>query len=143
MDTMMIVGWAIAFVFFIVVEIATANALVSIWFAFGALISMFFAIADFDFVVQLTVFVVASLILLIATRPLVRKMQGEKYHTNFELDIGKTAVVTERIDNELGEGRVKLDGTNWAARSSDGSVIEQGSVVTVQEVDGAKLIVAK
>ena len=86
---------------------------------------------------------VASLILLIATRPLVRKMQGEKYHTNFELDIGKTAVVTERIDNELGEGRVKLDGTNWAARSSDGSVIEQGSVVTVQEVDGAKLIVAK
>lgn len=139
----MIVGWAIAFVFFIVVEIATANALVSIWFAFGALISMFFAIADFDFVVQLTVFVVASLILLIATRPLVRKMQGEKYHTNFELDIGKTAVVTERIDNELGEGRVKLDGTNWAARSSDGSVIEQGSVVTVQEVDGAKLIVAK
>ena len=143
MDTKMIVGWAIAFVFFIVVEIATANALVSIWFAFGALISMFFAIADFDFVVQLTVFVVASLILLIATRPLVRKMQGEKYHTNFELDIGKTAVVTERIDNELGEGRVKLDGTNWAARSSDGSVIEQGSVVTVQEVDGAKLIVAK
>ncbi|WP_124099188.1 NfeD family protein [Ruminococcus sp. Marseille-P6503] len=143
MDTMMIVGWAIAFVFFIVVEIATASALVSIWLAFGALIAMFFAIADFGFIVQLTVFVIASVILLIATRPLVRKMQGEKYHTNFELDIGKSAVVTERINNELGEGRVKLGGTNWAARSSDGSVIDEGAVVTVQEVDGAKLIVSK
>lgn len=143
MNTMMIVGWALAFVFFVVVEIATANALVSIWLAFGALIAMFFAIAEFGFVTQLAVFVVASVLILIITRPLVRKMQGEKYHTNFELDIGKTAVVTEKIDNSISEGRVKLDGTNWAARSEDGSIIEEGSVVTVREVDGAKLIVAK
>ena len=52
-------------------------------------------------------------------------------------------MVTERINNELGEGRVRLDGTNWAARSSDGSVIDEGAVVTVREIDGAKLIVSK
>lgn len=143
MSTMMIVGWAIAFVFFIVVEIATATALVSIWLAFGALIAMFFAIADFGFIAQLAVFVISSALLLIVTRPLVRKIQGEKYFTNFELDVGKTAVVTERIDNSISEGRVKLDGTNWAARSEDNSIIEEGSVVTVKQVDGAKLIVSK
>lgn len=143
MSTMMIVGWALAFVFFVVVEIATATALVSIWLAFGALVAMFFAIADFSFIVQLSVFVIASALLLILTRPLVRKMQGEKHYTNFELDIGKTAVVTEKIDNSISEGRVKLDGTNWAARSEDNSIIEEGSVVTVKQVDGAKLIVSK
>lgn len=143
MGTTMIVGWAIAFVFFVIVEIATATALVSIWLAFGALVAMFFAIADFGFVAQFAAFVIASVILLIITRPLVKKMQGEKYRTNYELDVGRTAVVTEKINNELSEGRVKLDGTNWAARSEDGSIIEEGAVVTVRQVDGAKLVVAK
>lgn len=141
--TAMIVGWAIAFVFFIIVELATATALVSIWLAFGALISMFFAIAEFGFVTQLTVFIIASTVLLIATRPLVKKIQGQKHYTNYELDIGRTAIVTERINNMLSEGRVRLDGTNWAARSEDGSIIEVGTVVTVKEVSGAKLIVEK
>ena len=83
MSTMMIVGWAIAFVFFIVAEIATATALVSIWLAFGALAAMFFAIADFSFIVQLTVFVIASVILLIATRPLVKKNAGREVSYQF------------------------------------------------------------
>ncbi len=142
-ETLYIVGWAIAFVFFVVVEAATSAALVSIWLAFGALVSMFFAIAGVGFKVQLAVFVISSVIMLIATRPLARKIQGEKHATNFELDVGKTAVVTEKIDNSLSEGRVRLDGTNWAARSEDGSVIDEGAVVTVREVSGAKLIVAK
>ncbi len=143
MSTLLIVGWAIAFVFFIVVEIATATALVSIWLAFGALIAMFFAIAGVGFVTQLAVFVIASVFLLIVTRPLAKKMQGEKFHTNFELDVGKTAVVIEKINNRVSEGRVRINGTDWSARSEDDSIIEEGAVVTVRQVDGSKLIVAK
>lgn len=143
MQTTMIVGWAIAFVFFIVVEVATPSALVSIWFGFGALISMFFAIGECPFWLQLVVFVVASILLLVLTRPLARKLHVKPEKTNYELDVGKTAVVTEDIDNEFSAGRVKLGGVNWEARSEDGSKISAGSVVTVKEVDGAKLIVAK
>ena len=141
-QTLMIVGWAIAFVFFIVCEIATATALVSIWLGFGALVSMFFAIGGCSFTVQLVVFVVASVLLLIFTRPLVKKVQGKTVHTNYELDIGKTAVVTEDINNALSSGRVKLL-SNWDARSEDGTEISAGSIVTVKEISGSKLIVSK
>lgn len=142
-QTMMIVGWAIAFVFFIVCELATATALVSIWLGFGALAAMFFAIGGCSFTVQLVVFVVASVLLLIFTRPLVKKVQGKTVHTNYELDIGKTAVVTEDINNALSVGRVKLNGVNWDARSEDDMEISAGSIVTVKEISGSKLIVSK
>ena len=64
-------------------------------------------------------------------------------HTNYELDIGKTAVVTEDINNALSVGRVKLNGVNWDARSEDGMEISAGSIVTVKEISGSKLIVSK
>lgn len=142
-QTAIIVGWAIAFVFFLVCELATPTALVSIWLGFGALISMFFAIGGCPFWVQLIAFVVSSALLLVLTRPLVRKLKYKPVKTNYELDVGKTAVVTEDIDNEFSVGRVKLNGVNWEARSEDGAKISAGTVVTVREVDGAKLIVAK
>ena len=143
MDTTMVIFWAVCFVVFVIAEVATLNALVSVWFAVGSLGAMFFAMAGIKFVWQMVMFVGLSTVILIATRPLVKKMQGRRYATNFELDIGKTARVIESIDNQLGQGRVKLDGTDWAARSEDGSPIEEGAVVTVKMVDGAKLIVAR
>ncbi len=140
---LMTIGWMIAFVVFLVVELATLTALVSIWIAVGALAAMFFAIGGFSFAVQLVAFIVTSVILLIITRPLARKLQSKKQGTNYELDVGKTALVIESINNELSEGRVKLDGTDWAARSVDNSLIEKGEIVTVDEVDGSKLIVSQ
>lgn len=142
-QTAMIVGWAIAFVFFTVCEIATATALISIWLGFGALIAMFFAIGNCNFTVQLIAFVVSAVLLLIFTRPLVKRIQTKNVHTNYELDIGKTAIVTEDINNDYSKGRVKLNGVNWEARSDDGTIITAGSVVTVKEINGAKLIVSK
>ena len=70
-------------------------------------------------------------------------MQTKTVHTNFELDIGKTAVVTEDINNDYSVGRVKLNGVNWEARSDDGTLISAGSIVTVKEISGSKLIVSK
>lgn len=142
MATFLIVFWAVAFVFFVICEVATGTALVSIWLAIAALASMFCAIGKTSFLVQCIVFVAGSIVLLILTRPAVKKLQKKTVATNYELDVGKTAIVTEKINNEISEGRVKLDGTNWAAVSADGSVIEQGTPVTVEQVDGAKLIVS-
>lgn len=141
--TMLIVAWAIAFAFFVVAEVATTGALVSIWLGIGALFAMFCAIGGTPFWVQLLVFVVSSVIMLIVTRPFVKKFQGKVEQTNYELNVGKTAIVTEDIDNEKCVGRVNLDGTHWAAVSADNNFIPAGSSVTVREVNGAKLIVAK
>ena len=140
--TTMIIIWAVAFVFFVIVEIANGAGLLSIWFALGSLAAMFCAIAKFPFVAQFAVFVVTSIIFLIATRPLAQKVQKTAVPTNFELDVGKTAQVIESIDNSQNKGRVKLDGTDWAAVSADGRNIEKGAMVSVVEVSGAKLIVS-
>lgn len=142
-QTAMIVGWAIAFVFFAACELATATALISIWFGFGALVSMFLAIFNCNFIVQCIAFVLSSALLLILTRPLAKKLQGKHIKTNYELDIGKKAVVIEDIDNDLSQGRVKLNGVNWDARAINGEKISIGTVVTVEEIDGTKLIVSK
>ncbi|MBE6873110.1 NfeD family protein [Ruminococcus sp.] len=139
--TACIIVWAVAFVFFVVVEIANGAGLLSIWFALGSLAAMFCAIAKLPFVAQFAVFVLMSIIFLIATRPLARKVQKTAIPTNFELDVGKTAQVIEGIDNSQNKGRVKLDGTDWSAVSADGSRIPVGAIVRVVEVSGAKLIV--
>ena len=141
--TMHIILWAVAFVFFVVVELANGAGLLSIWFALAALLSMICAWLKFPFLAQFIVFVVGSIILVIVTRPLSKKVNKDAIPTNFELDVGKTATVIESIDNDTGKGRVKLDGTDWAARSSDGAVIQEGSIVRVVEVSGAKLIVTQ
>lgn len=139
-----VVGWAIAFVVFLIVEGVTLNALVSIWFAAASLLAMFAAIAGLGFVWQLAVFAVSSAGLLIVTKSLVRNLRGyKKKDPTADHDIGKTATVIESIDNAAGEGRVKLDGAYWSARSFDGGTISQGSIVTVRGIDGSKLIVTR
>jgi membrane protein implicated in regulation of membrane protease activity len=138
-----ILGWAIAFVVFLIVEGVTLNALVSIWFAFAALFAMFAAIAGLSFFWQLLIFVVSSIVLLIATKALVKKLRGNTPDPNRDYDIGKTALVIEEICNEKNVGRVRLDGADWAARSSDGGKISEGATVTVEKVDGSKLIVSR
>ena len=133
-----VVGWAVAFVVFLIIEGVTLNSLVSIWFAGASLLAMYAAMAGVGFVGQLAVFAVSSVFLLLVTRKLVKNLRGRK-----KKDPGRTATVIESIDNAAGEGRVRLDGAYWSARSIDGGRISEGSTVTVRKVDGSKLIVAR
>lgn len=139
-----ICGWLLAMIAFFIAEAATLHALVSVWFAIASIGSLIAAMCGLDFVWQLMIFIVGSAVLLIATRPLVRKIRQKKVpDPTEEYDIGKTAVVIEDINNETGLGRVKLDGSYWSARSADGGNISEGTVVTVRKIDGSKLIVAR
>lgn len=140
--TAVTIGWAALFVVFVVVELGTFQ-LVSIWLAVGALAAMFMSIFGLPFWSQLLVFALASVVLLVATRPIVRKMLKDIKPTNAELDIGKNANVVEEIDNRHGKGRVCLNGVYWAARSYDNKVIPVDSVVKIMQIDGSKLIVDK
>ena len=140
-DSGMIIFWIIFFIAALMVEAATF-ALVSVWFAAGALGALITASLGGNLTLQLIVFTLISGILLAFTRPLLKKLFPNKFiPTNSELEVGKTAVVTEAIDNETGEGRVRLGGVNWAAVSADGAKIPAESVVSVTEVRSAKLAV--
>ncbi len=56
--------------------------------------------------------------------------------------IGKTAVVTERIE-ENGFGRVKIDGDDWKAQTTDGTAAEIGEKVKIESYESIILTVKK
>lgn len=139
-----IIFWAAAFVFFLVFEAITFQ-LVSVWMAIGSLVSLVVAVIakDSPFWLQLLIFLIVSVITLCATRPAVRKLVQKKPETNAQLDVGRVVVITETVNNELSQGRAKLNGSYWAVISENGEIIEEGSTAKVVRLDGTKLYVEK
>lgn len=135
--------WIVIMIAALILEGASFT-LVSVWFALGALAAEIAAILGAPVTLQFIVFFAVSIISLAATRPLVRKLMPKKYiPTNGELDIGKNAVVIEKIDLSAGTGRVRVEGVDWGAKSEDGSVIDEGAFVTVTGKGAASLTVRK
>jgi len=72
----------------------------------------------------------------------IRFMDQKTERTNVDSLLGQKALVTEKIENLKGTGRVKIKGVDWTARTrEDGKSIASDTVVTVLEVQGVKLIV--
>ena len=140
--TKMYIIWAVAIVAFGFLEGITAQ-LVSIWFVLGSIGALITAFCGGDLKLQLIVFVAVTVITLLATRPIVRKkLNTQVEKTNADRCIGHDAVVIEEINNLESTGLVKADGKVWTARSSDKSIIPKDSIVTVEKIDGVKLIVS-
>ena len=132
--------WLALFVVFLIVEAGTV-ALVSIWFALGALAALVSCALGADMWLQITVFLVVSLVLLAVLWKRVRnKLTTTK--TNVDSMIGAEGYVTEAIDNLSYTGRVKLGGITWAARSTSGAGIPVGTLVKVERVEGVKVFVS-
>lgn len=140
---MMIWVWLAAVAIFAVVEAVTAG-MVCIWFAVGAVAGFLAALFDLPELTQLVAFVGVSAVALVATRPLVRKINSSKMvPTNLDRVLGESGKVTETIDNESSAGAVYVDGKTWTARSADGSVIPAGRMVKIVKMEGVKLFVEK
>ena len=135
--------WLALLVVLVVVEASTVN-LVSIWFAFGALGALIAAIAGGPLWLQIALFFVLSVVSLLLTRPiLTKKLKPSHVSTNADKVYEQPAVVEDRVDNEASTGTVKVGGRLWTARSADCSVLEPGTRVRVQSIQGVKLIVVK
>ncbi len=123
---------------------ALTSAVVSIWFTFGALIALISSILKVSAIWQFFIFILASVIALIISKPLVKnKLLTEKVPTNADSVIGKTAYVNEKINIFDSTGQVKVNGAIWSAKSEDGEIIDEGTAVTVSEIKGVHLIVKK
>ena len=134
--------WLVLLILSLVAEGATA-AVTSIWFAAGALVAMVAAMLEIDLWVQIVLFMVVSVGLLIALRPILKKyINPRKVRTNIDSVIGSQGVVLEQIDNISGTGRVKLGGMEWAARSASGATIAAGEVIVVEKIEGVKVFVS-
>ena len=128
----------------IIIEAITVQ-LVSVWFAGGALVTALVTMfVDLDIWAQILIFVTVSLLVMVIARPLIKdRLDKQKQATNADSVVGKTAVVSEAVDNINGKGAVKINGTVWTARSEDGSPIPKGANVTIRKIEGVKLIVSQ
>ncbi len=134
--------WLVLLVVFAGVEGLTAG-LISIWFCAGSLAALFAAMAHTSIWVQVGVFAAVSFLAMAVIRPIAKKhWQPTIQKTNVDSILGSEGLVTEAIDNIRGTGQVKIGGILWTARSENGSPIEEGALVTVDRVEGVKVLVS-
>lgn len=116
--------------------------LVAIWFALSAAVIALASAFGINFTTQLILFVLLSALLLVCTRPLVKKkLTVQKQSTNADQVLDKVGVVLTGIDNDLGVGRVSVMGLDWAARTKDGTKLSPGARVRVLSMEGVTLTV--
>ncbi len=133
--------WLIASGIFFICEIITVGFLV-FWLGIGALIAMLVSFFTSNIIIQMSVFVVSSGLLIFATRPLVNKIsKKDVVPTNVYSLIGKKAVVTEDIDWVTGKGQIKFEGEIWSAKSKEQINIPAGSEVEIVSIEGVKAFV--
>ena len=139
---MMSVVWLGLMVVFLLIEAGTV-ALVSLWFAVGALAAILVSLLGGSIVIQSVVFLVVSCVLLALVRPILRKYYTPRItRTNVDSLLGSQGLVTKDIDNVTGSGEVKLGAMTWTARSTDGSPIPAGTQVRVDRIEGVKAFVS-
>ena len=127
--------WVAVTIICVVIESLTL-ALTTIWFGISAFVLVFLAFTPLPFVAQVFIFVVLALVLLIFTRPIVKKKLSQKQiATNYERVIGQIAVVTKKI-TALDKGAIKINGMEWTAAVKEDIVLEKGSKCIIEEIAG-------
>jgi membrane protein implicated in regulation of membrane protease activity len=136
--------WLILAVVLAVGEIATLGFFLAP-FAGGAAVAAILAALGAGTTIEAASFLVVSLVLLAALRPVARSHQkGKALKMGTAALVGQSAMVVERISNAEGVGCVKLDGEIWTARAYDeDTVIEPGTKVQVLEIRGATALVSE
>ena len=115
-------------------------------FAGGAALAAIVAAAGAGAAISWIIFLVVSIILLAALRPLARshRKMPAQLRTGTAALVGRTATVVERVHNLEDTGCVKLEGEKWTARAyDDDEVFEAGVRVHVVEIRGATALVTQ
>ncbi len=135
--------WLIMAGICLIIEIMTVGFLI-FWFAIGALLAMVVSFFTNNVIMQTSVFVISSTILIFATKPFVKKFASNKnaIQTNVYSTVGKIGIVTKDIDSLQSLGQVKVGGEVWSAIGLDDMNIPQGTEVEIKEIKGVKAIVA-
>lgn len=134
--------WLGLLLLFLAVEASTV-ALVSLWFAAGALAALLAAALGGSILLQCVLFFAVSVVLLALARPILRRYVTPKItKTNVESVVGSVGLVTEAIDNLAPAGQVKLGGMVWTARSVSGDIIPVGTQIRVERIEGVKVLVS-
>ena len=132
--------WLAAAVGFLALEASTFN-MTSIWFAIGSAAALLCCVFTGSFRVQAVVFLVVSILCLVAFRPLAAKLHRKATPTNADRNLGREATVLTPVTAEV-PGRVRLDGVDWNARCvTPGDRLEPGERCRITEIHSTLLLV--
>ena len=133
--------WLIAAGIFLVLEMFTMGFLV-FWLSLGSLLAMLISFVTNNLIIQTTVFVISSGLLIFATKPLVKKFtKKDTTKTNVYSIVGKKAIVIEDIDWSTGTGQIKFEGQIWSAKTGEQVNIPKGTEVEIEKIEGVKAYV--
>ena len=129
--------WLIAAGVFTAGEVASLD-LVLLMFAGGALGGMTVALFGFGLPVQLLAFLVVSVALLAVVRPVAKRHLVDRTPEQIDgvaVHVGRTAVVSQRVDND--SGRVRMGDDEWTARTElDDEAYDVGAEVRIVQIEG-------
>lgn len=93
---------------------------------------------------QAIIFLVASIALFLALRPLSRRLNAADQDAGIGADrlIGATGIVLEDVHPQQ-VGLVRLDREEWRAESADDSLIVAGTQIVVNEVRGTRVLISR
>ena len=132
--------WLVIFIVLVIIELITIN-LVTIWFAIAAVFTLLVDIITRNTMLEIIVFIVSSFLLLLLTKPLIKKIKVKKVEaTNLDMVINKIGIVTEDINQDK-IGKVKVLGKRWSAYSN--TELKKDEKVKIVSIDGVKLKVEK
>ena len=133
--------WLIAAGIFLILEIFTLGFLV-FWLSIGCILAMLVSFITDSIIIQTTVFVLSSVILILATKPLVKKFtEKDNAKTNVYSLSGKKAIVIEDINWTKGTGQIKFESQVWSAKTEEQVNIEKGTEVEIIKIEGVKAFV--
>ena len=133
--------WLILAGVFVIGEVLTSGFLI-FWLSLGSLIAMVVSFVSDNIIIQTTTFLISSVILILATKPLVKKFAAtDTVKTNAYSINKKKGLVTKDIDSINSTGQVKIDGELWSAVGVDDINIKKGTEVKILEIKGVKVVV--
>ena len=139
----MVFNWLLIAIVFGIIEAMTLSV-VTVWFAVGAVVAAIVAAFTKSFLTQFFVFVVISLLLLLAFIKKARRcLAVDHTPTNADRIIGQKAKVLEDVDFITGRGRIIVMGQIWSCKSEKGENIEPNAIVEVLGIEGSRAVVKK
>lgn len=135
--------WIILSGILLILEIFTSGFLL-IWPGIGAFLSFIAAICGVDITIQVMIFTVSTILLLLFMKPILNKfVKVKETPMNNKSLIGKTGIVLKELSKIEQTGQIKIEGEIWTAIPTDDSIIQVNEKVTIEQIDGVKLIVKK
>jgi len=141
--------WLIIAAIFIAVEVFTPGFFL-LWFGVGALVASVMALIGIgSFALQMIVFLIVSVLLVVASRTIFErfftsKLDHNRLKSGVETMIGQIGTVVEPSRGALNEGAVRVYGSVWTAFPTEGErPLSEGESVAVERIEGNAIYVRR